>query len=61
MDEDEADLYEDEVIINSTTVKVVVQYRVRCACCTEVEDKLEPINNLENSADKLKEFRQKFY
>ena len=37
MDEDEAEVWEVEEIVNSRTVKEVVQYRVHWAGCTEVE------------------------
>ena len=61
MDEDEAEVCEIEEIINSRTVKGVVQYRVHWAGCMEFEDTWETIDHLDNCPDKLKEFRQKFH
>ena len=61
MDEDEAEVWELEEIVNSRTGKGVVQYRVRCAGCTEFEDTWETIDHLDNCPDKVKEFRQKFH
>ena len=60
IDEDEAAVWEVEEIVNSRTVKGVVQYRVRWAGCMEFEDTWETIDHLYNCPDKLKEYRQKF-
>ena len=60
MNEDEAEVWEVEAIVNSRTHKGAVQYRVRWAGCTEFEDIWETIDHLNNCPDKLKEFRQKF-
>ena len=60
MDEDDAEVWEVEEIVNSRTVKGVVQYRVRWAGCTKFKDTWETIDHLDNCADKLQEFRQKF-
>ena len=38
MDEDEAEVWAVAEIVNSRTVKGVVQYRVRWEGCTEFED-----------------------
>ena len=61
MDKDEIEVWEVEEMINSRTMKGVVQYRVRWAGWTEFEVKWETIDHLDNCADKLKEFPQKFY
>ena len=60
MDKDEAEVWEVEEIVNSRTVKGVVQYRLRWAGCTEFENTWETIDHLYNCPVKLKEFRQKF-
>ena len=60
MDNDEAEVWEVEEIVNSRTLKGVVPYRVRWADCMEFEDTWETIDHLNNSSDKLKEFGQKF-
>ena len=60
MDEDEAEVWEVEEIVNSRTVKGVVQDRVRWAGCMEFEDTWQTIDHLDNCSAKLKEFRQKF-
>ena len=60
MDDDEAEIWEVEEIVNYVTVKGVVQYRVRWAGCTEFEDTWETIDHVDNCAGKVKEFRQKF-
>ena len=60
MDQDEAEVGEVEEIINSSTVKGVVQYRVRWAGCTQFEDPWETIDHLDTYPDKLNGFRQKF-
>ena len=60
MDEDEAEVWEVEEIVNYRTLKRVVQYRVRWVGCTEFEDTWETIDHLDNCPDKLKEFRQRF-
>ena len=60
MDEDEAEVWEVEEIVNSRTVTAVVQYRVGWTGCTEFEDTWETMDHLDNCPDKLKEFRQKF-
>ena len=60
INEDEAEVWEVEEIVNSRTLKEVVQYPVRWAGCTEFEDTWETIDHLDNCPDKLKEFRQKF-
>ena len=60
MDEDEAEVWEVEEIVNSRTVKGVVQYRVRWAGCTQFEDTWETIDHLYNCTEKLTDFRQKF-
>ena len=60
MDENEAEVWEVEEIVNSRTVKGVVQYRVRWAGCTEFEDIWETIDHQNNCPDKLKELRQEF-
>ena len=54
MDEDEAEVWEVEEIVNSRTVQGVVPYRVRWAGCTEFEDTCETIDHLNNCPDKLK-------
>ena len=54
MDEDEAEVWEVEEIVNSKTCKGVVQYRVRWAGCTKFADTWETIDHLDNYADKLK-------
>ena len=59
MDEDEAEVWEVEEIINSRTLKGVVQYRVHWVGCTEFEDTWETIDHLDNCLEKHKEFRQK--
>ena len=61
MDEDEAEVWEVEKIVNFSTVKGVVQYRVRWGGCTEFEDTRETIDHLYNCTDKLKELWQKFH
>ena len=61
MDADEAEVWEVEEIVNSRTLKGVVQYLVRWAGCTQFEDTWETIDHQDNCPDKLKEFRQKFY
>ena len=60
MDEGEAEVWEVEQIVDSRTLKGVVQYRVRWAGCTEFEDTWDTIDHLDHSVDQLKEFRQKF-
>ena len=60
MDEDETEVWEVEETGYSRTLKGVVQYRLRWAGCTEFEDTRETIAHLDNCADKLQEFRQKF-
>ena len=60
IDEDEEEVCEVEEMVNSRTVKGVVQYRVRWGGCIEFEDTWETIDYLDNCADKLKEFPQTF-
>ena len=60
MDEDEAEVWEVEEIVNPRTCKGVVQYRVYWAGCTEFEDTWETVDHLNNCPAKLKELRQKF-
>ena len=60
MDADDAEVWEIEEIINSRTVKRVVQYRVHWTGCTQFEDTWETIDHLDDCPYKLKEFRQKF-
>ena len=60
MDEDEAEVWEVEEIVNYRTRKGVVQYRVHWAGCTEFEDTWETIDHLYNCPDKLKEYQPKF-
>ena len=60
MHEDEVQVWEVKEIVNFRTRKVVVQYRVRWARCTEFEDPWETIDYLDTCPDMLKEFRQKF-
>ena len=54
MDGDEAEVWEVEEIVNSRTIKVVLQYRVRWAGCTEFEDTWETMDHLDNGTNKLK-------
>ena len=61
MDEDEAEIWEVEEIVNSRTLKGVVQHRLRWAGCTEFEDTWETIDHLNNCPCKLKKFRQTMY
>ena len=61
MYEDEEEVRELEEIVNSSTVKGVVQYRVHWTGCTELEDTCGTIDHLDNYYEKLKEFRQKFH
>ena len=60
MDEDEAEVWEVAEIVNSRTMKGVVQYRLRWEGCTELEDTWETIDHLDNCTDKLKKLPQKF-
>ena len=60
MDEDEAEIWEVEEIVNSRTMKGVMQYRVHWVGCTGFEDTWETIGHLDNGPDKVKKFRQKF-
>ena len=61
MNEDEAEVWEVEEIVNYRTMKGVVPYRVRWAGCTKFKDTWETRDHLYNCADKLKELRQKFH
>ena len=61
MNKDEGEVWEVEEIVNSRTLKGVVQYRVRWVGCTEFEDTWETIDHLDNCPEKLKELRQKFH
>ena len=60
MDQDEAEVWEVEEIVNSRILKGVVLYRVRWAGCTDFEDTWEIINHVDNRPDKLNELRQEF-
>ena len=60
MDEDEEEIWEVEEIVKSRRVKGVVQYRVRWTGCTELEDRCEMFQHLDNYPEKLQELRQKF-
>ena len=60
MDEDEEEIQEVEEIVNSRKVKGVVQYHVRWTGCTELADRWETFEHLDNCPKKLAEFRQKF-
>ena len=60
MDEEAAEIWEVEAIVNSRTCKGVVEYRVRWVACTEFEDTLDTIHHLNNCPQMLKEFLQKF-
>ena len=60
MQEDEEEGWEVVEIINSRRVKGVIQNRVRWTCCTELEDTCEIFDQLDNCAEKLQEFLQKF-
>ena len=59
MDEDEAEVWEVQEIVNYRTLKRVVQYRVRWAGCTKFEDTWETIDHPDNCSDKLKKLREK--
>ena len=60
IDEDDAEVWEVAEIVNATTVKGVVQCRVRCDGCTDLEDTWEIMDHLYNNAVKLQELPQKF-
>ena len=60
MDADEAEIWQVTEIVNSRTVKGVLQYRVCCEDCIEFQDTWETIYHLDNCRDKLKELWQKF-
>ena len=60
MDEDREEIWEVEGIVNPSSVRAVVQYRVRWTGCTELEDTQETFEHLDNCSEKLQEFRQKF-
>ena len=60
MEEDNEVVWEVEEIINSRRLKGEVQYRVRWAGCSELEDTWETIDHLDNCSEKLAEFRRKF-
>ena len=60
MDEDEAEVWEVEEIVNSRTRKGVLQYGVRWLGCTDFQDIWETIDHLDNCPEQLQEFRQKF-
>ena len=60
VDDDEAEVWEVEEIVNSRTVKGVVQYRVHWAGCTKFEDIWKTIDHLDNCPQTLKEVPQKF-
>ena len=53
MNEGKAEVLEVEAIVNSRTLKGFVQYRMRWAGCTELEERWEIIDHLHKSADKL--------
>ena len=61
MDIDEAVVWEVEDIGNSRIVKGVLEYRVRWAGSTEVEDRWHTIDHTDNCPDTLKKFPQKFH
>ena len=61
MGEDQAAVWQVEDVINSRTVKGVVQYRVRWTGCTEFKDTWGIIDHLYNCPKMLKEFQQKFH
>ena len=54
MDDDEAEVWEVEEIVNTRTLNVVVQYRVHWVGCTEFEDRWETIDHLHNCPDRHK-------
>ena len=60
MDEYEEEIWKVEEIVNSRSVKGVVQYQVRWTGCTELEDTWEMFEHLDNCPEKLQEFWQKF-
>ena len=60
MREDEEEIWEGEEIVNSRTVKGVVQYRMQWTGCTELVDTWETFAHLDNCSEKPQEFRKKF-
>ena len=56
MNEGDAEVREVSEIVHATTVKGVVQCRVRCDGCTDYEDTWEIMDHLYNYALKLQEF-----
>ena len=60
-DEDEAEVWEVEEIVNSRPGKGVVQYRVHWVGCTELQATWENIDHLYNCPEQLKELQGKFH